>query len=67
MNVTFHPENDTVSYDQIRTWHFVPEMSNGTLDDNVTSVNVIAAVSCSLDDENIKIVEFQQQVPRPIN
>lgn len=45
VNVTFHPENDTVSYDQIRTWHFVPEKSNGTLDDNVTNVNVIAAVN----------------------
>lgn len=44
VNVTFHPENDTVSYDQIRTWHFMPEMSNGTLDDEVTNVNVIAAV-----------------------
>lgn len=45
VNVSFHPENGTVSYDQIRTWHFKPEMSNGTLDDNVTNVNVIAAVS----------------------
>lgn len=47
VNVTFHPENDTVSYNQIRTWHFVPEMSNGTLNDEVTNVNVIAAVSFS--------------------
>lgn len=44
VNVSFHPENDTVSYDQIRTWHFVREMSVGSLDDNVTNVNVIAAV-----------------------
>ncbi|XP_055308069.1 protein croquemort isoform X3 [Sitodiplosis mosellana] len=43
VNVTFHPENDTVSFDQIRTWHFMPEMSNGSLDDEVTNVNVIAA------------------------
>lgn len=45
VNVSFHPENGTVSYDQIRTWHFKPEMSNGTLNDSVTNVNVIAAVS----------------------
>lgn len=45
VNVTFHPENDTVSFDQIRTWHFMPNMSVGTLDDNITNVNVIAAVS----------------------
>lgn len=44
VNVSFHPENDTVSFDQIRTWHFIPEMSNGSLDDEVTNVNVIAAV-----------------------
>lgn len=44
VNVTFHPENDTVSFDQIRTWHFVAEKSNGSLDDEVTNVNVIAAV-----------------------
>lgn len=46
VNVSFNPNNDTVSYDQIRTWHFLPEMSNGTLDDHVTNINVIAAVSC---------------------
>lgn len=45
VNITFHPENDTVSYDQIRTWHFMPNMSVGTLDDNITNVNVIAVVS----------------------
>lgn len=45
VNVTFHPENDTVSYDQIRTWHFMPNMSVGSLDDNITNVNVIAVVS----------------------
>lgn len=44
VNVTFHSENDTVSFDQIRTWHFMPEMSNGSLSDNVTNINVIAAV-----------------------
>lgn len=48
VNVTFHSENDTVSFDQIRTWHFMPNMSVGTLDDNITNVNVIAAVSCGL-------------------
>lgn len=45
VNITFHPKNGTVSFDQIRTWHFMPEMSNGTLDDKVTNVNVVAAVS----------------------
>lgn len=48
VNVTFHSENDTVSFDQIRTWHFMPNMSVGSLDDNITNVNVIAAVSCDM-------------------
>lgn len=57
VNVTFHPVNGTVSYDQIRTYHFVPEMSNGTLSDNVTSINVVAAVSIILFStiKNIKL------------
>lgn len=46
INVNFNSNNDTLSYNQIRTWHFVPEMSNGTLDDKITNINVIAAVSC---------------------
>lgn len=45
VNLQWNADNDTVSYNQIRTWHFVPEMSNGTLDDKVTQVNVMTAVS----------------------
>uniref|UniRef100_A0A1B0D2U3 Protein croquemort n=1 Tax=Phlebotomus papatasi TaxID=29031 RepID=A0A1B0D2U3_PHLPP len=33
--------NNTVSFNQSRVWHFVPEMSNGTLDDEVTNLNLI--------------------------
>lgn len=43
--IDWHPENGTVSYNQTRTWHYVPELSNGTLDDRVTNLNVISAVS----------------------
>lgn len=45
VNITFNEANDTVAFYQVRTWHFVTEMSNGTLDDEVTSVNVMSAVS----------------------
>lgn len=31
-----------VQYNQIRTYHFVPELSNGSLTDQVTNLNVIA-------------------------
>lgn len=44
-NVTWN-SNGTVSFNQIRVWHFNKEKSNGTLDDEVTNLNVIAAVSC---------------------
>jgi len=36
-------KNGTVTYRQIRTWHFAPNLSNGTLDDQVTILNSIAA------------------------
>jgi len=36
-------DNGTVTYKQIRTWHFLPHLSNGTLDDKVTILNSVAA------------------------
>lgn len=44
-NITWN-ENGTVTYNQIRTWHFMPDMSNGTLNDEITTLNVMSAVSC---------------------
>ncbi|BES94483.1 Scavenger receptor [Nesidiocoris tenuis] len=35
-------QNDTITFNQIRRWHFAPERSNGSLQDLVTNVNVIA-------------------------
>jgi len=35
-------ENDTVTFQQIRRWHFVPERSTGTLRDDITNINAIA-------------------------
>lgn len=35
--------NETVTYRQVRSWHFKPEMSNGSLDDKVTNLNMVAA------------------------
>ncbi|XP_047530543.1 protein peste-like isoform X1 [Vanessa atalanta] len=42
VNVTFHPQNHSVSYRTQRSWYF-DETSNGTLQDNITILNVIAA------------------------
>lgn len=43
MNITWNT-NDTVTFQQIRRWHFVPELSNGTLKDDITNINAIAVV-----------------------
>ncbi|KAK2581278.1 hypothetical protein KPH14_008068 [Odynerus spinipes] len=42
VNITFHPENNTVSYFQRRFWYFDEEHSNGTLQDNITQLNIVA-------------------------
>lgn len=42
-NLSFY-SNDTVSYYQRRTWFFVPEKSNGTLEDMITTAHPITAV-----------------------
>uniref|UniRef100_A0AAG5DQF4 Scavenger receptor class B n=1 Tax=Anopheles atroparvus TaxID=41427 RepID=A0AAG5DQF4_ANOAO len=34
-------DNNTVTFQQRRTWHFMPELSRGSLDDVVTNLNVI--------------------------
>lgn len=41
-NLTWN-SNGTVSFNQIRVWHFNAEKSNGTLNDTITNLNVIAA------------------------
>ncbi|XP_014468145.1 PREDICTED: protein croquemort-like [Dinoponera quadriceps] len=41
-NITFHPENNTVSYFQRRSWNFDPEHSNGSLSDIIIHLNVVA-------------------------
>ena len=46
-------ENGTVSYIQIRTWHFVPELSKGSLDDNVTILNSVAATMGNMIDVHV--------------
>ncbi|KAF4528152.1 hypothetical protein B566_EDAN016796 [Ephemera danica] len=38
-------EGFLVEFNQIRTYHFMPELSNGSLTDKVTNLNVIAATA----------------------
>ncbi|KAM3963772.1 LOW QUALITY PROTEIN: scavenger receptor class B member 4 [Aphomia sociella] len=42
VNVTWHRSNGTLGYRSLRSWYFDPS-SNGTLEDNITSLNAIAA------------------------
>lgn len=45
--------NDTITYQQIKTWHYEPELSVGSLDDNVTSLNVpLLAAAAMIKDMN---------------
>lgn len=45
--------NGTVTYQQVRTWHFVPELTNGTLEDKVTIANSIAATIGSMVKDQV--------------
>lgn len=42
--IVWNDENSTVSFNQTRRWHFMPELSGGRLDDQITNLNVISAV-----------------------
>lgn len=41
-NISFHDNNSTVSYRKFSTYFFESDMSNGTLDDIITTVNMVA-------------------------
>lgn len=43
-NLTWN-NNGTITFYQKRIWHFEPDRSNGSLSDNITNLNPIAAVS----------------------
>lgn len=40
--------NDTITFNQRRTWHFDPDRSKGSLDDTITNLNVISLVSVQI-------------------
>ncbi|XP_052755026.1 protein peste-like isoform X2 [Galleria mellonella] len=42
VNVTWHRNNGTLGFRTLHSWHFDPT-SNGTLEDNITTLNAIAA------------------------
>jgi len=40
VNISWHPENGTVSYKRMKHWYFEPSMSVGSLNDTITTINV---------------------------
>lgn len=44
-NISWSDDKSTVDFYQKRIWHFEPTLSNGTLDDVVTNLNPLLAVS----------------------
>ena len=44
-NVSWSRDETTVDFQQKRVWHFQPELSNGSLSDEILNINPIAAVS----------------------
>ncbi|XP_011314748.1 protein croquemort [Fopius arisanus] len=47
VNITFHPENGTVSYFVRKYWYFDPHKSNGTLNDTLVQLNVLAVAAAN--------------------
>lgn len=43
-NIRWNPRNSTVTYQKRSRYYFDPDGSNGTLDDEITALNVIALV-----------------------
>ncbi|KAI5745962.1 hypothetical protein M8J76_015879 [Diaphorina citri] len=50
LNLTWNA-NNTVSYWQRRTWYFEPELSRGSLSDEITNVNVVAVTIATMADQ----------------
>uniref|UniRef100_A0A8D9BJP9 Protein croquemort n=1 Tax=Cacopsylla melanoneura TaxID=428564 RepID=A0A8D9BJP9_9HEMI len=64
LNLTWN-DNGTVSYWQRRTWYFEPTLSNGTLSDEITSVNVVAVTVANMIDQ-IHIKGFEVDLVKKI-
>jgi hypothetical protein len=54
VNISWN-ENRTISYRQKKWWYFDPDISNGTLRDNVTTLNAVALVRFSLHLTSLRL------------
>lgn len=51
-------DNGTVSFNQTRIWNFIPDKSNGTLDDLVTAPNVISATVAYMVRNELNVIKL---------
>lgn len=56
VNLTWH-DNGTISYNQIRTWHFDESLSNGSLDDMITFLNPVTATVVNMMKDKWPIIK----------
>lgn len=62
LNLTWNA-NGTVSYWQRHTWHFEPHLSAGSLDDEITNVNVVAVTIATMAEKlDMKFADVIKQV-----
>jgi len=57
VNVTFN-NNETVTYMQLKSWKFDQSLSNGSLSDNVTTINIVVNVSFVVKMLNIVTISL---------
>lgn len=50
---TIFNKNDTITYMQLKSWHFDPTLSKGLLSDQITTVNIILNVRCIIFNKHL--------------
>ncbi|XP_034826682.1 protein croquemort-like isoform X1 [Maniola hyperantus] len=64
VNITWN-DNSTVTFRNQRFWYFQPEMSSGSLSDNITTINpIIATIAYTLRNDRIMLKIFVDMVLR---
>lgn len=69
VDVDWHPDNATVSFRKKSTYFFDEAGSKGRLDDTITTLNIIALVSCiiiTLKRALMRVIDYSRQQPRQL-
>jgi CD36 family len=65
-NISFN-DDSTVDFYQVKTWEFRPEMSNGSLDDEIYTINIIALAAAESTRWPNSVVEGDFPFLRSVN